>query len=417
MYKPHFICRACNFGTRGPGGIKSGPPENLVKVFSLGVQPLANDFCNDIEERGGFAPLEVLLCPRCSLAQLSVTVDPAILYAKYNYVTSPGATMQLHLLKVARDIYEAGGTDSMVEIGSNDGAALELFARNGFPNVCGIEPAANLIEIARGRGVPTITGLFCSPTATDARATLGRVNVVLARHVFCHIDNWHVFFDDLNALSHPETLACIEVPYAYDLLRKVEFDTIYHEHTSYLTIRAILAALKDTQWNLHRIFSYEIHGGALMLMLSRKDSIRQQDPSVENFAEAESHNPIELWQQFAVTARQRIDTLGAYVRGLRQNNMRVAGLGASAKSTVWVNACQFTRKEIEWIADSTPQKQYKTSPGSDIPVVDEGAILRDLPDYVLCFAWNFREEILRKNKMARDKGVKFIFPVPEIETV
>jgi novobiocin biosynthesis protein NovU/D-mycarose 3-C-methyltransferase len=237
-------------------------------------------------------------------------------------------------------------------------------------------------------------------------------DIIIARHVFCHVDDWHDFIRGLEALCHQETLIFIEVPYVGDTLEKCEFDTVYHEHTSYLSIRATEALLKGTSLKIHCIKKYSIHGGAIGIMLRTTESTApiMGNTWTDNFT-------VEYWKAFAVTAKEQIWKLTATVRSLTAQGKRVAGLGASAKSTVWISACGFTRKDIAFIADNTPQKQYTFSPGTDIPVVDEGAILRELPDYVVMWAWNYRLEILEKFELARKKGVKFIIPVPAVEIV
>lgn len=403
--------------TAGAAAYQKG--ESLVPVFDLGVQPLANDFCADGEERAGWAPLKVLHCPQCWLGQLSVTVNPEVLYRRYFYVTSPGSTMHAHFETLAGDIKEEVGVDcpSIIEIGSNDGRLLRQFKGHGFEPSCGIDPADNLSSIARAEGTATITGMFNQETAKAALEVVGgRVDVVLARHVFCHVDDWKGFIETIRRLLDGNSIACVEVPYAQDLLDKCEFDTIYHEHTSYLSIRSIVALLKDTSLYLHRIIRYAIHGGALLLIIRPKDYTRTAHTSVENFIDSEDLSP-EHWKKFAVEAGKRVDTLAAYVRKLKLDGKSVAALGASAKSTVWLNAMHFTRKEVSWIADSTSWKLYRTSPDSGIPIVDEGAILRELPDYLLCFAWNFLPEIIAKNQMYLEKGGKIIVPVPNLQII
>jgi novobiocin biosynthesis protein NovU/D-mycarose 3-C-methyltransferase len=213
-------------------------------------------------------------------------------------------------------------------------------------------------------------------------------------------------------VCHPETLICIEVPYAGDMIKNCEFDTVYHEHLSYLNLRAVQALLKGTSLRLHRVVHYPIHGGAILLML------RSQHSKVRPMEGEELTDKITLgdWTRFGCKAHEQILGLKMTIARLVAEGKRVAGLGASAKSTVWINACGFTRKEISFIADTTPQKQYTLSPGSDIPICDEGAILRELPDYVIVFCWNFwGPELREKFKLARSKGVKFLVPVPTIE--
>lgn len=423
MFTLHTTCRACGLGNQIPTlkQTASGGPalnhDSLRSVVDLGIQPLANDFCAAAQPRAGYAPLRVLYCPRCTLAQLSVVVDPAVLYRHYSYVTSPSRTMLEHFAKLASDIKAETDGRYLLEIGSNDGALLLAFGKVGFEECIGVDPAANLCELARKNGCTVVNQFFTQQVAREISASY-RPDVILARHVFCHIDNWKDFVAGLQELIGPDTLVCLEVPYAGDLLRRGEFDTIYHEHLSFLTITSIEHLLRDSGLHLHRIIEYPIHGGAVLLMLRSDQHGKPASPSVGDYLIHERTTMNEdAWIRLGINARNNIDVLRAYVRNLRDNGKRVAGLGASAKSTVWINACSFTRKEIDYIADTTTLKQYKTSPGSDIPIVDEGAIVRDLPDYVICFAWNFKEEILQKFEGIRKQGVKFVFPSPTIEVV
>ena len=409
MYKLHTYCRACGYAKPGAQGIKSVLTEKLIEVFDLGIQPLANDFCKADEPHAGCAPLKVLMCPRCSLAQLSVVVDPAILYRHYAYVTSPSNTMQEHFRQLMNDIASETDGKSVLEIGSNDGRLLAVFQDHGY-GVLGVDPAENLSEAARANGVPTQTGFF----GEDLARVLPAFDIVIARHVFCHVDDWQDFIRGLESVTHKDTVICIEVPYIGDTLKNCEFDQVYHEHLSYLSVRAMKVLLESSTLRIHRFIRYEIHGGAVLIMLRHKDSTREILPPEPLDGE---NITVEDWKSFSEEAHNQIGRLKATISTLRSQGKRVAGLGASAKSTVWISACGFTRKHIEFIADNTVQKQYRFSPGNDIPIVDEGAIMRELPDYVLMWAWNYRDEILDKFTFARSKGVKFIIPVSRIEIV
>lgn len=409
MYTHRTYCRACGYAKPGPQGIKAAPGDKLIEVFDLGTQPLANDFRKADEEHAGYAPLKVLFCPRCSLGQLSVVVKPDILYHNYSYVTSPSAMMQDHLGRLINDIGHETQGKMVLEIGSNDGRLLAMMQGSGF-SVLGVDPAENLAEFARSNGVPTKTGFFGETLAR----TLPASDIIIARHVFCHVDDWKDFVRGLEAVSHAETLVCLEMPYVGDTLKNVEFDTIYHEHLSYASIRAIRSLLEGSSLHLHRIIRYPVHGGAILVMLRHNDSEAQ--PCADTFINHENITEAD-WKTFAGEARNQIDRLSNTVRSLTSQGKRVAGLGASAKSTVWISACGFTRKDIAFIADNTLQKQWTFSPGTDIPIVDEGAIWRELPDYVVMWCWNYRAEVLRKFGPQRAQGVKFIVPVPHVEIV
>ena len=406
MYKLHTQCRACGYASPGPQGVKASSAEKLIEVFDLGVQPLSNDFRRAGEAHAGYAPLKVLFCPRCSLAQLSVAVQPEILYSNYSYVTSPSAMMKAHFDLLIKDIKAETDGHSVLEIGSNDGRLLAQMRDDGLI-VAGVDPADNLAGLARQKGIQTQSGFF----GESLSRLLPKFDIVIARHVFCHCDDWHDFVRGLENVVHPETIICIEAPYAADTLKQCEFDQVYHEHLSYLSLKPLEYLLKDTRLKLHRVTHYPIHGGAILAMLRHRDSERKSSVIPSESITADS------WHKFGVCARDQMNRLTASVKTLRVQGKTVAALGASAKSTVWINACGFSRKDISFIADNTPQKQLTCSPGSEIPIVDEGAILRELPDYVVMFAWNYRDEILKKFELARSKGVKFIIPHETIEVV
>jgi|GEM_PF-330071 len=424
MYKLHKVCRSCGLGAAQLPTLKeslaagtSQDPKVLLPVFDLGLQPLANDFCNDSQERAGYAPLKVLYCPRCTLAQLSVVVRSELLYRNYNYVTSPSQTMQDHFQQLAEVIKAEVPGRSLLEIGSNDGALLESFKARGFTDCLGVDPAENLCRIAEGKGIKTVCNFFTRQVARELAAIM-MPDVILARHVFCHVDDWADFVQGLEELSSRETLICIEVPYLLDLLTRGEFDTIYHEHLSMLSVRAMVTLLKDTGLRLNRIVRFLIHGGAILLMLRSAGSTAPLHSSVHEYLDFEDDKVnLDAWKKFEIGARTQIQNLRSQVAGLCEKGKRVAGLGASAKSTVWLNACGFTRRQISWIADTTAQKQYKFCPGTDIPVTDEGAILRDLPDYLILFSWNYAEEIIRKQRRYLELGGQIIIPIPSLRIV
>lgn len=418
MYRLHTHCRACGYAQpTGPSGIKAAEStEHLDRVFTLGIQPLANDFAKENEPHAGYAPLEVLLCPRCDLAQLSVVVDPEILYSHYRYVTSPSRTMLAHFQTLWGDLSTGRQVHSVVEIGSNDGALLHWIASIAKVDVVGIEPAKNLAEQSEAKGIHTLNLFFGRDAAEIVRNRWGLdgPDLIIARHVLCHCDDWRDFFAGIAALCGPKTTVAIETPHVQNLLDNCEFDTIYHEHLSYLTIKSILAALTGTGLQLSRVIRYPVHGGAVLLVIERQGA--PVHASVEGSLALETAGK-DTWLGFGTRAQSLVHDLAYQIHQLRDQDRTVAALGASAKSTVWVNAAHFTKEHIAFIADTTREKWGSTSPGSDIPILDEGALIRALPDYVICFAWNYKAEILDKFASLRKVGTKFIFPVPQVEIV
>ncbi len=417
-YKVHNHCRACGLGKPAIPTLKvstaAGPSDkaqSLVEVLDLGVSPLANDFKADCEEREGWYPLKLMFCPRCTLAQLSVVVDPEIIYSKnYPYVTSHSATMKEHFSQLTGDLTQECRKGTVVEIGSNDGTFLE-YLKHGFISVFGVEPAKNLAAVANLNGIPTRNEFFCDRTAREMNLEGITPDLIVARHVFCHIDNWQETIHALGVICGKETVIAIEVPYLGNTITNCEWDQIYHEHLSYMTIKAMRFALEGSVLHIHGVKHYPIHGGAIVILLRRNDSeVPPQEVPEEKIT-------IENLTAFAGKAEVMALELANKVMHLIEQGKTVVGYGASAKATQWIQACGFTRKHIKFICDETPQKQWKCMPGSDIPVVDPGALTREIPDYAVCFAWNFKSECITKEKVFKEKGGHWLIPVPNLEVL
>jgi hypothetical protein len=393
----YFInqCRACG-------------STNLTPVFDLGVQPLANDFKTAEEDHAGFAPLDVIFCEDCTLAQLSVVVDPKILYGgDYSYVTSASATMKRHFKALIDDIIaEAGEHKTLMEVGSNDGALLQYCLTRGFSHVQGVEPAKNLANISWSREVPTRNDFFSSQVASE----LGRVDVVLARHCFAHMPDWQDFVAALDHVTHKDSVVCIEVPYVQDLLDRVEFDTIYHEHLSYISLKAMFALFAESNFFIYNVIRYPIHGGAILIVLRRKEGGKRSHPGLAPY-EREAITR-EHWMKFGSKAKEKAEKVRKLVCG---TGNRPCGYGASAKCTVLMNYCRLDVKDVQFITDNTPFKLNKFLPGTKIPIVEESR-LKDA-DRAIMTAWNYRDEILEKHKDWRAKGGRWIIPASEVEVV
>jgi hypothetical protein len=413
MYTLLKSCRACS-------------STDLSLAFSLGLQPPSNDFCTPDQERAGFAPLEILFCHKCKLSQLSVIVDPEILYRRYLYCTSRSLTMKRHFERLMLDVASEQnglvkvthtGLTSIVEIGSNTGDLLAFCKGHGYSNVLGIDPARNLSEMAWERGIQTIPEFFDRSSAKSALEKIGSPSVIMARHCFAHMHDWRGFVDALEVLANPKTLICIEVPWVHDMLKRTEFDTAYFEHLSYVNLFSVFQLLMPSPFRIHRICHYSIHGGALLIMLRHKDSGIQPHLSSDEFL-GEDTVTIEDWQAFSVRAHQKINRLRDTVMRAIDEEHRVCGFGASAKMSVWLNATGLNHKQILFVSDNSPLKPGTLVPGTKIPVISQDELLSEHPDYAFVGAWNFRNEILETQSKWRERGGKFIFPtVDGIEIV
>jgi C-methyltransferase-like protein/methyltransferase family protein/putative zinc binding protein len=393
-------CRAC----QGTG---------LVKVFDLGSQVLANDFQFPGAECAGMAPLEVLFCKTCTLGQLSVVVRPEIMYRQYSYVTSDSTTMQDHFRKLFLDLVaetpRPNRPQKLLEIGSNNGALIEYARTRGY-EVLGMEPAKNLADIANGKQLKTMDRFFDTSSAVELGATGYKADVIIARHVFAHVDDWQGFIHALNFVSHEKTLVVIEVPYVGDMLDLFSWDQVYSEHLSYVSVTAIHKLLEGTKFYLSDVKHYDIHGGAIALMMRRTDDGRPSKMNPEWHSRFEEKDLESRWRNLDALKRKGLNDLVHLIASLKSKGKKICGFGASAKATVWMNAIQATRKQIDFVCDSTEQKQGRLVPGTDIPVVPESRLME--ADYAVVFCWNFLTEVLEKNKSFKGK---WIVPVPEVK--
>jgi len=215
----------------------------------------------------------------------------------------------------------------------------------------------------------------------------------------------------LGALCAKHTVVAIEVPYFPDTVRKVEWDQIYHEHLSYMTVEAMKWALKDSMLHVHAVNHYPIHGGAVVILLRRNDcGIAPRECSPGGVI-------LNDLKAFSDKAEKLVLDLRDAVHKFVGQGKTVVGYGASAKATQWIQLCGFNRNHVSFVCDETIQKQYKFMPGTDIPVVHPSALTRELPDYAVMFCWNFADEVINKEKIFRDKGGKWLIPLPELKVV
>ena len=398
--------------------------KNLKFILDLGKTALVNDFLKP-EDVAGYKislPLRVVLCPDCSLVQLADTVDPKILYSHYAYVTSTSKTMDTHLNKMMTHLLSTGrlGSGSKVlEIASNTGVFLKKFKEQGC-DVLGVEPAENIADVALATAIPTRKEFFSAITAKKLKAEWGAADLILGRHVFAHIDDLKDLVAGLAEISHEETLIAFEVPYVVDFFEHTEYDTIYHEHLSYISVRAIEALVKDSPFMLSRVDHYPIHGGSILFHLRHRLSKATPHASVAQAIEKEKSmrlaDPV-TWEAFAQRVNHIRTELPALLRKLKSQGKRIIGYGASAKGNTLLNTCGITTKELDYIIDNTPFKQNKIAPGSWIPVRPPEMLLKDQPDYALLLAWNFAPEIIKRETEFQKRGGRFILPVPEPKIV
>jgi SAM-dependent methyltransferase len=398
--------------------------KNLALVLDLGKTPLANDFLSPAEVANYTTslPLRFCACRDCSLGQLADTVSPDVLYSHYAYVTSTSRTMEAHLTSQREHLLLVGGfarPPRVLEIASNTGIYLKKFQQAGC-EVLGVEPAENIGRLAIWEGVPTRLEFFNAATARTIRKDWGQADIILGRHVFAHIDDLRDLLAGLETVSHPGSIVAFEVPYLVDFFKGTEFDTIYHEHLSYISLRAIEALVADSAFFLQRVEHYPIHGGSILFHLRlRSSGIPVHESVVQGLAIERGlklHDPAS-WEPFIRQVNQVRTELPALVRRLKAQGKRIIGYGASAKGNTLLNTCGLTAKDLDYIIDNTPFKQNKVAPGSWLPIRPPECLVPDRPDYALILAWNFAAEIIQRETAYQKAGGRFILPLPEPKIV
>lgn len=398
--------------------------KNLTLILDLGKTALVNDFLAP-EEVANYKislPLRVVLCTDCSLVQLADTVDPKVLYSRYAYVTSTSRTMDAHLSEQSAHLLEVGGLDAgakVLEIASNTGIFLKKFQERGC-NILGVEPASNIAEVAVKSGIPTRNEFFNAANARKLKIEWGAADLILGRHVFAHIDDLRDLLIGLEAISHPDTLIAFEVPYLVDFYEHTEYDTVYHEHLSYVSVRSLEALLKNSPFALSCIDHYAIHGGSILFHIRNRSSSVKPHASVAAALEKERRLKLiepAIWKNFAARVEHIRTELPALIRKLKSQGKRIIGYGASAKGNTLLNTCGLTNNDLDYVIDNTPFKQNKICPGSWIPVRPPETLLADQPDFALVLAWNFAKEIIGRETEFQKRGGRFITPIPEPKTV
>jgi SAM-dependent methyltransferase len=405
---PTSFCRSC------------GAPLSAV-LIDLGMTPISNAFVRadhaSFSER--FYPLKSFVCDRCWLVQLEDFETPEThFHADYVYFSSFSDSWLAH----ARSFVEkavtrlALGTNSrVVEVGSNDGYLLQYFVTRGIPCL-GVDPAANCAKAAWDlRRVPTEVAFFGSKTATQLREQRGTADLIIANNVLAHVPDINDFVAGFKMLLGKQGVATFEFPHVLEMIHNVEFDTIYHEYYSYLSLLALEPLFDRHGLQVVNVERLSTHGGSLRLYVAHNGSTAVAE-SVEQLKQEEVDarlDQLATYETFGQRVRQLKRSLLRLLIGLLESGKSVAAYGAPAKGNTLLNYCGIGRDFIGYTVDRNVHKQGLLLPGTRIPVLAPDEIARQRPDYVLILPWNLRDEIVAQiNQFPEWKG-RFIIPVPE----
>ncbi len=393
---------------------------DLTRVIELTPTPPGNHFveAHECDEPQQAYPLELYFCRDCAHVQLGHVVDPEILYRRnYSYVSATSPVFVEHLRQYAHHMkqeFDIPEGALVVDIGSNDGTALSFFKEAGC-RVVGVDPATEIAQIARERGIDTVCEFFAARHARKWRDAYGSAKLITSHNACAHIDDLRGVVEGVKHWLADDGLFVIEVGYLLDVYENAWFDTIYHEHLDYHSLAPLTAFFSSLELDVIDVQRISPQGGSIRVITQRKDGPYQVRSSVSELMEVEKQAGLDREESF-VAFGQRIEgvklDLCKLVNGLKAEGKSIAGYGAPTKATTLLTHFELG-SVLDFIVDDNPLKQNLFSPGHHIPVLPSEAIYEQHPDFVVVLAWNFAESIMQQHQRYHDQGGKFIVPMPE----
>jgi methylation protein EvaC len=390
--------------------------------MTFGKMPIANGFLSKEEFAGEyFFELAPALCAKCKMVQIIEQPAPdRMFHDHYPFFTSSSHFMSLHFKKFAEQILQDNLSQSsdpfVVELGCNDGVLLQNFSNRNIRHL-GVEPSANVAAEANKKGVKIVTDFFNETLAKQIVSDHGQADAIMAANVMCHIPDLASVAQGVGGLLKSNGVFVFEDPYLGDIVEKTSYDQIYDEHVFLFCGLSVSNAFSPYGLRLIDVIPQSTHGGSMRYVLAPANS-RPVKPSVEILLERERQLGLdrpETFETFRENCEKSRRDLLAVLNDLHQKGRRVVGYGATSKSTTVINYCGITPEHIEFISDTTPDKQGKFTPGGHIPVKPYADFKNNYPEYALLFAWNHKVEIMEKEGEFSASGGKWINFVPKVE--
>ena len=397
----------------------------LTRTFvDLGMSPLCESYvpAERLDDPEVFYPLHVRLCTSCLLVQLPAYVSGEAIFSDYAYFSSYSDSWVAHARRYAEamiDRLALTPASQVTEVASNDGYLLQHFLARGIP-VLGVEPAANVAEAARARGIPTQVEFLTQETGREIARQHGRADLVAANNVFAHVPDIRGFAAGLRALVKDSGLVTLEFPHLLRLIERRQYDTIYHEHFSYLSLLTSSRALATAGLRVVDVDELGTHGGSLRVYARPEESAGESTARVKAVLDEEESaglHTVAGHEGFAdAVLRIKTELLGFLLTAVGQGRS-VAGYGAPGKGNTLLNHCGIRSDLLHYTVDRSPVKQGKFLPGTHIPIYAPQRLAETRPDYILVLPWNLRDEITSQLDYVRSWGGRLVFPIPALEVV
>jgi SAM-dependent methyltransferase len=393
--------------------------------LSLGSFPLSNAYLTQeqLHEKEVFYPLEVYVCDSCFLVQLQEYETPENIFGEYAYFSSYSDTWLRHAKDYVDkmvDLLKLGGHSSVIEIASNDGYLLQYFAGRGV-RVLGIEPACNVAEAAKQKGIPTEVTFFGTQTAKRLASEGKHADLLLGNNVLAHVPSLNDFLEGLKILLKPQGIITMEFPHLMRLMEETQFDTIYHEHFSYFSFLTAEKVFHAHGLTLFDVEELSTHGGSLRIYARHtEDKTKPVSERVYQLKQKEmeaGYADIRHYLGFQEKVKAvKKDILKFLIRA-KEEGKTVVGYGAPAKGNTLLNYCGIRTDFIDYTVDRNPHKQGHYLPGSHIPIEEPNKFKETKPDYVLILPWNLKDEVIEQMAFIRQWGGKFVIPIPKIKII
>lgn len=371
-----------------------------------------------------FFPLKLFVCHSCFLVQIDEYKESKQIFdSNYSYFSSYSTTWLQHCQVFVNQITERldlNASSKVIEIASNDGYLLQYFKEKNIP-CTGIEPTSNTAKVAVEKGIETIVDFFGYKLAQQLRAEKQEANLIIGNNVLAHVPNINDFLQGLKELLAPSGTITLEFPHLLQLIEHNQFDTIYHEHYSYISLFALQQIAHKHGLAIYDTQELPTHGGSLRAYMRHKEYNKLQiTNNVERIIENEKQNnlnSIEGYLGFQEKAEKIKQTLTTFLLEQQREGKKVIAYGAAAKGNTLLNYCGIKKDLIDFVVDKSPHKQNKYMPASHIPIVDESEILKHKPDFVLILPWNIKDEIIEQLGYVREWGARFVVPIPELSVL
>jgi hypothetical protein len=397
----------------------------LTRTFvDLGMSPLCESYVAEsrLDDAETFYPLHVRICESCLLVQVPAYVAGEDIFSDYAYFSSYSDSWVEHARTYAEAMTGRLGLtpDSLVtEVASNDGYLLQHFVAKGIP-VLGVEPAANVAEVARGKGIRTEVQFLGAGTGREIAGQYGQADLVAGNNVFAHVPDIRGFAAGLRALVKDTGVVTLEFPHLLRLIERRQYDTIYHEHFSYLSLRTATHALATAGLRVVDVDELGTHGGSLRVYARPAEAAGEPTARVKEVLDAEEAAGLHSLAGhlgFARDVLQIKSDLLNFLLTAAAEGRTVAGYGAPGKGNTLLNHCGIRSDLLAYTVDRSPHKQGKFLPGTHIPIHAPEKLAETRPDYVLVLPWNLREEISQQLEYVREWGGRLVFPIPALEIV